>query len=89
MPWERTLLKNDVGESDAPTKSMSAYLSNVFSKLLYATPCLPQKFRLVLKPFSTPLTLQRDDSAGLGDRLQVLMSFMIISPSDSIVIGRG
>lgn len=84
MPWERTLLKNDVGEPDAPTKSTSAYLSNASGSLFYATPNLPQKTRFCFEPFSAQLMLLKDYFAGLRERLQVLMSFMIISLSDSI-----
>lgn len=36
MPGERTLLNNFVGESDAPTKSAKAYLSNFVFQMLYA-----------------------------------------------------
>jgi hypothetical protein len=36
MPGERTLLNNSVGESDAPTKIVKAYLSNFEFQMLYA-----------------------------------------------------
>lgn len=89
MPWERTLLMNDVGEPDAPTKSTSAYLSDAFRSLLYATPSLPQKYRFDFEPFSLQTILMRDDYIRLRNRLQVLMSFMIISMPVSIVMGQG
>ncbi len=41
MSWERTLLINFVGESDAPTKRIKAYLSNLVFQMLYAVPNLP------------------------------------------------
>ncbi|QDU52376.1 hypothetical protein Pan110_47530 [Gimesia panareensis] len=89
MPWERTLLMNDVGEPDAPTKSTSAYLSDASGNLLYATPSLPQTVRFFLEPFSSQMMLLRADFTGLRDRLQVLMSFMIISLPVSIGLGQG
>lgn len=55
MPWERTLLDNYVGELDAPTKSVKAYLSNLIFQMLYAMPTLPPligfRFLPILFPF--------------------------------------
>ena len=45
MPGERTLLNNFVGESDAPTKSAKAYLSNFVLQMLYAKANLSFKTR--------------------------------------------
>lgn len=45
MPGERTLLNNFVGESDAPTKSAKAYLSNFEIQMLYAKANLSFKTR--------------------------------------------
>jgi len=45
MPGERTLLNKFVGESDAPTKSAKAYLSNFEIQMLYANANLSFKTR--------------------------------------------
>ncbi|QDV52725.1 hypothetical protein [Gimesia fumaroli] len=55
MPWERTLLINFVGEPDAPTKSVKAYLSNIVFQMLYAMPTLPLTIRLYLKDRSSSI----------------------------------
>lgn len=56
MPRERTLLKNFVGESDAPIQSTNAYLSNFVFWTLYAKADLPLLFRMCFRTFIFSIT---------------------------------
>lgn len=66
MPWERTLLINYVGEPDAPTKSVKAYLSNLVFQMLYATPILPLTIGLYFRSFFFHFRLgEKESEVGL------------------------
>ncbi|QDU16822.1 hypothetical protein CA11_46580 [Gimesia maris] len=86
MSWERTLLTNLVSESDAPTKRVKAYLSNLVLQMLYAVPHLPLA---ILLCFGSSLHLapgrENGFTAGINNT-NVFWSFLQLFHS-SIAIG--
>ena len=86
MSWERTLLINFVGGSDAPTKRVKAYLSNLVFQMLYAVPNLPLSISLCCGS-SLSLAPAREIGSATGkNNTSVFWSFLRLFHS-SIAIG--